>query len=204
MKKVFLVRHGQTEWNLQRRTQGVQDSKLTEKGMSDTSFLADKLSHEDIEVIYSSSLNRAKETATIIANKLKVPVLYDKGLIELNYGHWEGLTIDEIRKRYPEELEKWFAKPHTAVFPKGEQLHKAQERIVSTYLNILNSNQNKNILIVSHSTMIKLLLLHLLGMSTSSFNRLKQGNCAINVIGIRNEEHILLKYNDTCHIHKGD
>jgi len=200
MQKIFLIRHGQTEWNLKGKTQGKQDSNLTEKGINDAKLLAKRLMEEHIDVIYSSTLKRAKDTAKIISDELYMPILYDDGLVELNYGEWEGLTIEEIRAKYPEELDNWFNRPHLAIFPMGEELQKAQERIVRTFNNIVNSNKDKNILIVGHSTMIKLLLLNLLDMNLSGYNRLKQSNCALNVIGIRRDEHVLLQYNDTCYI----
>lgn len=206
MNKIFLIRHGQTDWNLEGRTQGIQDSNLTEKGIEDTKLLAKRLREEEIHVIYSSTLNRAKKTAKIISNELNIPVKYNEDLVELNYGEWEGLTIEEIRNKYPEQLDNWFTRPHLTIFPDGEDLIKAQERVVTAFNNILNENKEKekNILIVSHSTMIRLLLLNILDMNLSSYNRLKQNNCAINVIGIRRNEPVLLQYNDTCYMHKGE
>lgn len=204
MKKIYIIRHGQTDWNLEGRTQGIKDSNLTQKGIMDARLLSKTFKKLDIHSVYSSTLNRARATSEIVAEELGLPIYYNNGLVELNYGFWEGLTIEEIRRRDPEELEKWFTTAHLAVIPNGEKLKIAQERIVAVFNKIVNDNKEENILIVSHGTMIKLLLLHVLGMPLSGYNRLKQDNCAINTIGIRNNQQILLQYNDICHLNKGE
>ncbi|WP_081562049.1 histidine phosphatase family protein [Clostridium formicaceticum] len=200
MKKLYVVRHGETHWNLQGRTQGVQDSELTELGFTQAHLLANRLLKENIEIIYTSYLARAKSTAMAIKNKLQVPCYYEESLNEMNFGRWEGLTHKEISQCYPKELKQWRDAPHEAFIPEGENLWFAQKRIVAFTENLLKSTEKNKILIISHSTIIKLLLLHILDMDLSNYYRLKQDNCSINIIGYKNYGPVLLKYNDTCHI----
>lgn len=200
MKKLYIARHGETDWNLQGRTQGIKDSELTELGLQQADLLAGRLIDENIEVIYSSCLSRAKSTASIISNRVNVPYFCNEDLNEINYGRWEGLTSQEIKGLYPNELKKWRNEPHNACIPEGEKLLAVQERIVNFFERLINNSFHANILVVSHSTIIKLLLLHILGMELCSYYRLKQQNCSLNIISFENYGPVLLKYNDQCHL----
>lgn len=200
MKKLYIVRHGETNWNLKGKTQGIKNSILTEKGLLQAQLLAMKLKHKNIQDIYSSDLSRAKSTAAIISKVLEIPYSYSKDLKEVNFGKWEGLTNEEIMKKYPNEFERWHSKPHRFWAPEGESLKDAQERIVKFIGNLLINSQEDNLLIVSHSSIIKLFLLHILNMDLCDFYKLKQDNCCINIIGFGNYGPVLLKYNDTCDI----
>ncbi|AKL95400.1 fructose-2,6-bisphosphatase [Clostridium aceticum] len=200
MKKLYIVRHGETNWNLLGKTQGIQDSELTKKGLIQAHLLADRLLKENIEIIYTSYLNRAKSTAMIIKSQLKVPCYYEEGLNEMNFGKWEGLTHEEILQSYPKEFKKWRNFPQEASIPEGEDLKFAQKRIVKFVEKLLITTEKNRILLISHSTIIKLLLLHVLNMDLSNYYRLKQDNCSINIIDYREYGPVLLQYNDTCHI----
>ncbi|SDK48484.1 histidine phosphatase family protein [Natronincola ferrireducens] len=200
MKKLYVVRHGETNWNLEGRTQGIKDSQLTDDGLLQAQLLAKRLIEEKIEVIYSSCLLRAKSTAEIISKILKLPYYCDKNLNEMNFGQWEGLTNEQILKLYPSELKTWRNYPHETCIPSGEKLISVQRRIVEFVENVLKNTKEKNILIISHSTIIKLLLLNVLNMDICNYYRLKQENCCINIIEFRNYGPVLLKYNETGHI----
>ena len=200
MKKLYITRHGETNWNLQGKTQGIKNSVLTKRGLLQAKTLAMKLKNENIQGIYSSDLSRAKSTAAIIGGLLGIPYNDSICLREVNFGKWEGLTNDEIIKKYPIQFQNWRNKPHMFWPPEGENLKKAQERIVLFIKNLIDVSQKDNLLIVSHSTIIKLFLLYIMDMNLSNFYKLKQSNCCINVIGFGNYGPVLIKYNDTCHI----
>lgn len=202
MKKIYIARHGETTWNLQGRTQGIKNSNLTELGLKQAELLGQALVKENIEVIYSSSLSRAISTATIVSNRINAPNSVQESLNEINYGLWEGLTIEEIRESYPNELIKWRNEPHKACIPEGEELLIAQDRIVGFIEELVTSSQYSRILLISHSTIIKLLLLHILGMNLCNYYRLKQQNCSLNIISFETHGPVLLKYNDQCHLNK--
>lgn len=200
MNKLYVARHGETDWNLQGKTQGIKDSQLTEFGLQQAELLANRLIDENIDIIYSSSLYRAESTATIISNILNVPYFCNEDLNEINFGSWEGLTNEEISKLYPNELKQWRNEPHRAIIPEGEKLIIAQKRIVRLIESLLKDSTNAKVLLISHSTVIKLLLLHILGIELSNYYRLKQDNGCLNIIDFRDYGPVLLKYNDTCNI----
>ncbi len=200
MKRIYIVRHGETEWNLRGKTQGIKDSKLTQLGRQQGGLLASRLLDENIGVIYSSMLKRASSTAKIINKKLKLPLYYNVNLNEINFGLWEGLTNNQIIKKYPKEFQLWREAPQKVRIPNGEELSTAQKRIVA-FVDLLIEDCNINrILLVSHSSIIKLLLLNILGMNLSGYYRLKIENASLNIIEFRHYGPLLLNYNDTYHI----
>ncbi len=200
MKLLYIIRHGETDWNLQGKVQGKQDSQLTKLGLKQAELLANRLMGENIEVIYSSGLQRAISTASIIADKLNLPYFCNDALNEINFGLWEGLTNEEILKEYPAELRTWRNSPHKSTIPGGEKLALAQKRAVDFVRTLVSDSTGKNILLVSHATIIKLLLMHILEMELYNYYRLKQDNCNLNVVAFRDHGPVLLKYNDVCHI----
>ncbi|MCC5909877.1 MAG: histidine phosphatase family protein [Clostridiaceae bacterium] len=200
MKKLYIVRHGETTWNIEGKTQGVQDSKLTNKGFLQAKLLGERLLKENIEVIYSSNLLRAKSTTSIISNIIKVPYSYESSLGEMNFGDWEGLTISQIKSKYPLAFKKWQDAPQRAYIPKGERLKQAQDRAVNFIKRNLYNSKEDNVLIISHSTIIKLILLHVLNMDLCNYYKLKQDNCSINIVDFRDYGPVLIKYNDTCYM----
>ncbi|ABR48782.1 Phosphoglycerate mutase [Alkaliphilus metalliredigens QYMF] len=200
MKQLFLLRHGETNWNLEGRTQGRRDSRLTPGGLQQAELAGQKLMNNKIQVIYSSNLNRAKSTAMIIKEQLGIPCHYDHGLSEMNFGEWEGLTIKEIESNYVDDFSCWRDTPHLTLIPKGENLKNAQKRIVEAIENIMIQSKKDRLVLVSHGAVIKLYLLHVLGMPLSNFYRLKQNNCAINLIEYKECGPVLVKYNDLSHL----
>ncbi len=199
IKKLYLVRHGQTKWNLESRTQGTKNSDLTSLGFKQAKILGERLKNIKIDAIYSSPLERAASTAQIVANMKNIEYTLDDRLKEMSFGEWEGLTSKEIEENYPENFKIWREQPHLVNIPKGEKIEVAQRRMVEFIDTIINSD-NETALIISHGTTIRLLLLHILSMDLNHYYKLKQDNCAINLIEFRSYGPVLIKYNDTCHM----
>lgn len=200
IKRLYLVRHGQTSWNLEGRTQGNKDSNLTPLGLEQAELLGQRLSKVQLDAIYCSPLKRAYSTAQVIANMQNLDCILDNRLMEMSFGEWEGLTHAEIEQNYPENFKSWRKEPHIAKIPKGETIEIAQKRMVEFVNDRIIESNNNTFLIVSHGTTIRLLLLHLLSMDLMHYYKLKQDNCAINLIEFRHHGPVLLKYNDTCHL----
>src|SRR5919204_5528893 len=106
MTELLLVRHGETDWNVQQRWQGHQDPPLNALGREQARALAEALAGEGIDAVYTSDLRRARETAEIVAARLGVEVRPLPDLREIDVGTWSGLTMDEIRTRWPEAIER--------------------------------------------------------------------------------------------------
>lgn len=154
--KIYLIRHGQTQWNIERRLQGVGDSPLTEKGKLDAKLLGDRLKEIDIDIIYSSPSIRAINTSKIIRGKRNIEILLDEDLKEMNIGSWQGKVLDEIRIKCPQEYHSYWNTPHLYIgINGGENFYQVQKRAISFIENIIRERKYNNILVVSHGDTIK-------------------------------------------------
>ena len=155
----------------------------------------------DIDKIYSSDLIRAVETASYISKIFKKDIVKMKEFREINFGLWEGLTFEEIKKNYPEEHKIWKETPHNAKIPGGETLEDVYKRVMSGLKKVLKESIGQNIIIVSHGGPIKLMILGLLEIDISKYNRFRQDNTAVNIIEIYDgKDPVLTLYNDTRHL----
>lgn len=200
MNRFFIVRHGQTKWNTQLKTQGQQDSSLDEIGMIQTQKLAKRLAAFNIDHIYSSDLGRTIQTSDIISAQLQKEYMLENSLREIDFGEWEGLTIEDIKKSYEEEFKMWRKEPDKARIPGAESLQEVADRITRGINKINEAHKSSNILLVSHGVVIKVLLLTLLNSSLSNIYKIKQDNTALNVVELREYGPVLLRLNDTTHL----
>ena len=125
MTEFLLVRHGETDWNRDRRFQGHADPGLNDTGRVQALELADELAAERIDAIYASDLARARETAEIIAGRVGAPVVLDRELREIDVGEWQGLTWPEIEQRYPDGVRNWHEHGHGGAIQHGTDRDRA-------------------------------------------------------------------------------
>ncbi|WP_203930445.1 histidine phosphatase family protein [Virgisporangium ochraceum] len=161
---VFLARHGQTEWNLQRRMQGQFDSALTDVGVSRARHLAAVLRPHGVDAVFASPLGRAVATARIIAAGLDLPVTVVDELSEVHHGRFAGLTVDDVRDRWPDEWNSRASQKYTWTFPGGESYADADVRAGHALTRISGSAARRP-LVVSHEMIGRMLQRHLLGLS---------------------------------------
>ena len=197
---IYLVRHGQTEWNIKGKTQGHGNSKLTQKGIDQAKALADSISSLPIDYIYSSDLGRAVETAEIISDKFGLDVIETPALREMGFGKWEGLLIKEIQEEYKDIYHTWRNQPHLAEIPGGETLQIIKERTDKFLAELNEKYDGKHIVLVTHSVTARVILLSILNSSMENIYRINQGNTALNVIEFRDYGPVVIKMNDTSHI----
>src|SRR5512145_1031700 len=152
---VYAVRHGETEWNAEGRQQGHLDSPLTPIGVRQAELLAESLTKKKIDVLYSSDLGRALQTAEIIANRLSLSIHRDMRLRERNLGILQGLTRDQFETQYPEESLRFNAADPDYSLPGGESLRQLFDRCVACAEDIVAKNASKNILMVSHGGVVR-------------------------------------------------
>ena len=200
MQKLYLVRHGQSEWNYQRKIQGQQDILLTEEGKLQAKKLSHRLKSENIDVIYSSDLKRAYETANIIGKELNIDVTPMKSFREIAFGHWEGKEIEKLNVINEKEHLIWLKEPHKFKMEGAETLYEIQKRAMDGVNLVLDENPGKNILIVSHGTTLKTIILGLLDMEVKYYNKLTLGNVSLTIIEFRDYNKVLKLLNDTCHL----
>lgn len=200
MTRLYLIRHGETLWNKEKRAQGAQDIKLSENGKIQGKLLADSLKDKNIDLIYASDLSRAYETAELIGKSVEKPVTILEGIREINFGKWEGLTRDEMNNKYKEIFEEWNLRPHLAKIPGGETLKQVQKRAMEAVNGIIEKNPGKNIVMVSHGVSIKAIIFDLLNIELSNYKKFRQDNTAVNIIDIKKPYNVLVQLNDTCHL----
>lgn len=200
MNQLFLVRHGESEWNILSKVQGQSNINLTNKGKEQAKKIAKRLVDEKIDMIFSSDLKRAHDTAMIIGELLNLEVKSLKELREISFGVWEGLTTKEIMEKYMNEHIIWMTEPHKLNLPKAEKLIDLQERLLSIVNDIIKKNKNKNILIVSHGASIKALILGILGIDISNYNKFSIGNTSLSIIEYRDYTPVIRVLNDTSHL----
>jgi len=198
---IILVRHGQTEWNRVERFRGHYDIPLDETGLKQGEAVAQRIAAQfKPERVFTSPLIRARKTAEIIAKKVGIPVIIHRGIIDIDYGEWQGLTPDEAKARFPHESALWYEHPEKASIPGGENLKEVQARAIKTVEELCKESIGKEIVIVSHTVVIRLILLGILGAPLNRFWNLRQEPCAINLIEYNKRGFTISSINDTCHL----
>lgn len=157
MITLYITRHGETEWNTEKRMQGWLDSNLTENGIKNAISLGERLKETELTAIYSSSSGRTKATTNLIRGERDIPVIYDENLREIKLGQWEGKTHTSIKEMYPSEYESFWNAPHLFKTVGGETFEETRARAIQVLNRIKSENKSGNILIVTHSVVIKCL-----------------------------------------------
>jgi broad specificity phosphatase PhoE len=200
MTKFILVRHGQTEWNRVERFRGRINLILDATGLRQALAAALRIKDWPVSAVYSSPLRRALETAKIIANQLDLNVESLAGLIDLDFGEWQGLNANEAAKRDADLYRLWIERPDLVRFPGGEELADVRERVMAVVEDIAVKNPDQVVVLVSHNVVCRVLLCSLLGLDNSHFWQLGQDVCAINAFEIRDGIPTVTLINDTCHL----
>jgi broad specificity phosphatase PhoE len=160
MTKVLLVRHGATEWNTNKRAQGMADIELNDEGRLQALDTAQQLGDLDIKAIYSSDLKRAVDTARAIADVKGLEVHLDPDFREIDQGEWTGLEVAEIKERWPE---LWGPARHYSTRPGGESPQQVRERALRGLKRVVKEHPDDLVVIVSHGGTIRWLGAEALG-----------------------------------------
>lgn len=198
MKKLFLIRHGITEQNEQRRYCGVTDVCLSSHGLRQVKLLDRSLSQEKITSIYTSPLNRCMETAGTIAESHSIKARSLQDLSEIDFGQWEGLTFDEIQTQYPEQIRRWFESPDTFVFPDGESVKGFRNRVLNSLNGILE--EDGNMVIVGHGGSLRFIICHLCDLGMNCLHSFELEPASVTVLEHHDESTVIRVLNDTCHL----
>lgn len=163
MTKVYLMRHGETEWNIEKRFQGSDDSPLTDCGKQQAVLVAERLKEMQLAAVYASPRKRAIETATVVANAQNLKVEIHSDLAEIALGEWEGKTYSEIKQYDPKGYQSFFHNPGSFEgIHGGETFVQVRQRAINTLEKLAEKHQEQRILVVSHAITIRLLLTHYL------------------------------------------
>jgi alpha-ribazole phosphatase len=199
MARLLLIRHGITKLHENDRFWGKTDVPLSNAGIKQAGQLRERLANEKITAVFSSTLNRARSTAEIIAGGHKVKVVAYKELCECNFGFVEGLTYSEIKHTYPalaEELSSW----KFVSFPGGETLEQLNGR-VKTFVKTLDAlKPTDTAAIVSHGGPLRLIICNLLGIDILHWQQIRIDRASLTIMETYPQVAILCSLNDISHL----
>ncbi|HIC88675.1 MAG TPA: histidine phosphatase family protein [Anaerolineae bacterium] len=198
---MILVRHGRTAWNKEVRFRGREDLPLDHFGLRQAEAVGFRIAAEWVPTaIYTSPLRRAMQTAQAIASICELPVQPEPGLLDIDYGDWQGLSPAQAAGRDPDLHAAWLHAPHTVQIPGGENLGIVRERVTAMLARLLQKHGGETIVLVGHMVVNRVLLCFVLGLGDDRFWRLRQETAAINIIEHDGQDYTLVTLNDTCHL----
>jgi broad specificity phosphatase PhoE len=197
MTRMVLVRHGETIWHGENRYAGTSDVELTEHGREQARDLAEWAATAALDGVWASTLSRAEQTARACAAATPAQLVTDERLRELDFGDAEGLTRQEMGVRFPDAVEDFLRDPVRHHLPGGEDPVRAARRFTSCLQDIAERRTMGRVLVVAHSTVIRLALCSLIGVELSRYRRLfpALGNCALTEISLDASDVALLEFN---------
>jgi len=197
--ELVLVRHGETEFNRADVFRGRADPPLNERGLQQARAAARSLATVELEAAYASPLQRALQTAGIIAGPHGLKVQAEPLFIDVDYGEWSGKNIDEVKRGWPQQFDLWRKDPESLRFPGGESLVEVGERL-SRGLESLRERHQGPVLLVGHKVVNRIILCICLGLGLEGIWRLDQSNGAVNIIAATEGGWMLRRMNDVSHL----
>jgi alpha-ribazole phosphatase len=186
--RVFFVRHGDTiDEETKKVYKGAIDIPLSDKGRQRIARASEFLSRFKLDFIYTSALSRCIESGKIIAEKQDAPVEIASALNELGFGLWEGLSFEEIREKYPNELDLWLQDLENHTPPEGEPMRNAQRRGVAKFNEIAERHGGQNVAIVSHAGILRLIICSILDLKLQGMFRIGQDYGCIDMVRIHKD-----------------
>jgi broad specificity phosphatase PhoE len=186
-------------WNVEKVFRGRADVGLDDVGIKQAELLGKYLSNWELEAIYASPIRRALETANIVARYQKVSVRIAEGLTDFDFGEWQSLSEQQVRRLYPDLFNEWHNNPDKVRMSGGESLEDVRRRAVEVVNDIVSRHQG-NVLLVSHRVVIKVLICCLLGLDNSHFRNINQDVGGITIFDYVDGRFVLTRHNDTSHL----
>ncbi len=186
MTRLLLIRHGETDWNVEGRYQGQADPPLNARGLAQARALAARWQQEGIRpaAIYASPLKRAWQTAEILAQATGAPLYAEPRLKEIGLGAWEGVLTPEIMRRWPETFRDWETRPWQTRPPGGETIAEVQQRVYAAIDDIIARHPNDTVAIVAHRLPLALLKIRYQGYDPEEVRRIPIPNAEAEEIQV--------------------
>ena len=207
IKKMILIRHGESNGNVMKKFSGFQDVELTEKGIWQAKRLAQRLKKLKVDKVYCSDLKRAHHTAEIVFKNRRIDIISRSNLKEMNFGIWEGCTFEEVKSKfgYGDEFNYWMENINVAEsIPQGESLLKLNKRVMNELDRILKIHKtiekDETIAIVCHGGTIRVILVNALNMKLENMWNIVQHSTALNVISYSGNSIFINLMNDISHL----
>ncbi len=183
-RKVYVIRHGETYWNHEGKMQGQTDAPMNDTGRAQAAELARELKElVHFDIIVSSHLSRAKETAEIIAGSYNTPVKIDPGFSEMGYGDWEGMSFAELRLKWPGEMRAWQERGDFRG-PGGETVESLIDRVWKSFRYWADTQEYQNMAIVTHGSAGRALMCKLIGENPRALNQYALDNAFYYVVTV--------------------
>lgn len=199
---LYLTRHGETVWNIEKRLQGWNNSPLTDEGIIQAENLSNRIKELNIDVIYSSTSERALKTAEILKKSRGIEIRLNEGLKEMGFGLWEGMIWDEIEnsKEYGPELYNLYNNPKKYKPFGGETLEEFHKRTHRAIKSIIEENRGKEVLVVTHGMTLKLIVAFFEQLEAQeAIGGIVMGQTSLTKIIIEDDTYNVEFKNDTRH-----
>jgi len=204
MTLLVLVRHGRTVWNKKERSRRRTDLPLDEVGLRQAEVVARCLAEGNRpKAIYTSPLQRARQTAEAISRQANLVVHPHPGLLDLDYGALSGLSLAEAEQSFPSLYRSWLDAPHTVQFPQGESLGDVRTRAMELVQTLVRDCPDAQIILVSHVVVCRVLFCALLDVGLDHFWRFRVDPASISVFELSQGRATLSMANDVCHLNGG-
>ena len=201
MTKIILVRHGHVEGISPERFRGRADLPLTAIGWQQAEATSRYVaSRWRPGAVFASPLSRCRVVAAAIGRPFNLEPQPAEGLVDFDYGEWQGLTPDEVRARWPDLLATWYRAPEQVRIPGGETLPQVCDRAAAALRDIAARHPRETVVAVAHDVINRVLLLHALAAPLSSLWRIKQDPCSVNEIDMSEDRSVVLGVNHTNHL----
>ena len=200
MTSLYLIRHGETTWNRDKRFQGHTDVALTEQGLWQAGRLRQKLQKVDFSAIYTSDLSRAMATARESTLNTKLTVQTTSSLREIHFGDWEGKRFEDIMEQDPCRGRQWFRDPGKTAIPGGESDDAISRRIREFLSEMIEKHGGETVALFTHGGLIRYILMEALGLPRNLFWRLEIANTSVTVLNHGEHGYTLNRLNDHSHL----
>lgn len=199
--RLILVRHGETDWNAALRYQGQSNVPLNQRGREQAKLLTARLKVRGAIALYTSDIVRAQETAEIVGAGLKLTPQTLPDLREIDVGQWEGLTPEELYRRFPDHMRQYERDPARTVRIGGESYQQLQERALRALKQIESKHTGDQVVIaVSHGGTIRAILCHVIGLDLINFGKLWLDNGSISELHLGSNGWRVMRLNDAAHL----
>lgn len=197
---LLLIRHGQTESNINGHYMGRSQEDLNQNGYEQVQLLSKRLTNEEINAVYTSPLTRARITAKVVAKPHQINPIEMDDLTEINLGDWQGLHASEIVNNWPDMWQQSRVDPSMLTWPNGESFAQVIHRSVYAFQLIVKENLGKTTAIITHDIIIRIMVMYALGVSYSTYRRMEIGNASLTKIVVFDSKNQVVTLNDTSHL----
>ena len=199
--RFYLIRHGETDWNKAGRYQGRTNIDMNAEGREQARLLGERFRFLPLDALYVSPLNRAVETANEVARTTGITPVTDEHFIEINFGEWEGHTIEELSEKFGSAYTDFFKDPFDHPVPGEGSFQNAMDRAIEGFNILAERHQGQNVAIISHGGLLRVMLVGLLEMGDAFYRKTWMTNTSVTMLDVMPDgRKLLMTLNDKAHL----